>query len=91
MSLVLYSSSEDDDDDNYEKERNVKRIKLPPVNIQLKNEIDLREKEPETKTDRTRLFAHERGNWALSIYTFGKNFQYFLYKNKKLLYCSSFS
>ncbi len=26
-----------------------------------------------SETDRTRLFPHEIGNWALSIYTYGKN------------------
>lgn len=67
MSLVLYSSSDEEE----VKEKSAKRIKLPSVNIQLDNEIDLTEKESQIKNDRTRLFAHERGNWALSIYTFG--------------------
>lgn len=68
MSLVLYSSSDSDD----EEKKNPKRLKLPSVNLQLENEIDLSEKDFVSKNDRIRLFAHERGNWALSIYSFGK-------------------
>jgi hypothetical protein len=67
--LVLYSSSSDSDD---EEKKNPKRLKLPSVNLQLENEIDLSEKDFNTTTDRIRLFPHERGNWALSIYSFGK-------------------
>ena len=49
------------------------RPQLPPVHIQLANEIDLSEKDLATQqTDRSRLFAHERGNWALSVFAFGK-------------------
>lgn len=68
--LVLYSSSESDDDEE-EKKKNRKRLKLPPINLQIQNEVDLDEKQPETNTDRIRSFPHERGNWALSIYAFG--------------------
>jgi hypothetical protein len=68
MSLVLYSSSDSDD----EEKKNPKRLKLPSANLQLENEIDLSEKDFVSKNDRIRLFAHERGNWALSIYSFGK-------------------
>jgi hypothetical protein len=49
------------------------RRDLPSANIQLLNEIDLSEKDLESKqTDRTRLFAHERGNWPLSIFVLGR-------------------
>ena len=67
--LVEYSSS--DSDDEKEKKRS-KRLKLPPVNIELKNKIDLSEGQPLVNTDRIRSFPHERGNWALAIYAFGK-------------------
>ena len=67
--LVLYSSSDSDD----EEQKNRKRLKLPSVNLQLKNEVDLEDKESvAANTDRIRSFPHERGNWALSIYAFGK-------------------
>lgn len=70
MSLVLYSSSDSEDEQTNERKRF--KPQLPSVNIQLENEIDLSEKGPVIETDRTRLFPHERGNWALSIYTYGK-------------------
>ncbi|CAF1236073.1 unnamed protein product [Rotaria sordida] len=75
MSLVLYSSSSESDnnDDNDNQRNNIKRFKpqLPPVNIQLENEIDLFEKNFQIKNnDRTRLFPHERGNWSLTIYAY---------------------
>jgi hypothetical protein len=78
MSLVSYSSSDSDDD---EEKKNRKRLKLPLVNLQLKNEIDLSEKDVITQTDRIRLFSHERGNWALSIYSFGKTSTIFIDHN----------
>jgi len=82
MSLVLYSSSDSDDE-------KTNRKCLPSVNIQLENEIDLSEKDFLTKGDRTRLFSHERGNWALSIYTFGKIFILLINKNLLLFFFSS--
>ena len=73
MSLVLYSSSDTDDDHDHE-ENNPKRFKsqLTSVTIRLENEIDIYEKDCGNENDRTRLFPHERGNWALAIYAYGK-------------------
>lgn len=65
--LVSYSSSDSDIEDEEEK----KRAK-PSVNIEIKNAVDLSEAEPVGNTDRIRSFPHERGNWALAIYAFGK-------------------
>ncbi|CAF1081611.1 unnamed protein product [Rotaria magnacalcarata] len=72
MSLVLYSSSSDSNDDENDAKHKTKRFKpqLPSANIQLANEFDLSEKDFQTKNERSRLFPHERGNWALSIYAF---------------------
>lgn len=74
MSLVSYSSTSSESDDENGKKSNVKRFKseLPSAKIQLNNEIDVYEKDYQTKNERSRLFPHERGNWALSIYTYGK-------------------
>ena len=58
------------------------RQQLPPVNIQLANEIDLSEKDFTTQqNDRSRLFAHERGNWALSVFALGTISFSILYSN----------
>ena len=42
---------------------------MPSVHIELANEIDLSEKDRITETsDRRRLFGHERGHWAVSVF-----------------------
>lgn len=68
MSLVSYSSSDSDEETQRKK---IKRLKLPSANIQLENQlVDSSEQIHSNETDRIRLFPHERGNWALSIYSF---------------------
>lgn len=69
MNLVSYSSS-DSDEETQRKNTEVKRVKLSPVKIQLKNDVTSTEQINSNETDRIRLFPHERGNWALSIYSF---------------------